>query len=484
MSFLKNNKEKIFSILVWTLIFSIPFGLRRVFYVSIEQLGEFGSIFIYVTDLLLLTCVILGFFILKQNKAFCLSNRIFFISLFIFLLIGGFSVFFSSEKIISLVNFIRLVFLAGFALVIAEAIRGRIIKAPHLMVALGLSAVFQSGVALLQFFKQSSLGLGFLGEPMASIYMSGVAKTFADDLLFLRVFGTMPHANILAAFLVVGFLSLIFLYLKEEKIIKRSLVMGGMFLVLSALVLTFSRSGWIILLISVAGLLFFVFKQNKQKLKEVVIVALVCATFLFAALGWLIYPRAGFMAGEPSVDHRIVYNQIGLDIIKNNPLGIGLGNFTNYAESMNMFSERGLVRQYNRQPVHNLYLLIASELGILGLLVFLFFVGYAIFKFVRALFLKLPDIGLSAILLELKRVSSLPPTVPILMIISVLLFGFVDYFMWTMQAGQLMFWLSLGMILGNLNLKILCSKDLVGAESQEITSRSRSSMDRTQASGA
>jgi len=93
------------------------------------------------------------------------------------------------------------------------------------------------------------------------------------------------------------------------------------------------------------------------------------------ALGILLYIivvllsiEAGLVE-QKSLNERLVLAQNALALIKKRPLlGVGLGNFIPAQAEMLPF-----VRQDVNllQPVHNIYLLIASETGLIGLLVFI-----------------------------------------------------------------------------------------------------------------
>jgi len=107
---------------------------------------------------------------------------------------------------------------------------------------------------------------------------------------------------------------------------------------------------------------------------------------------------------QKSLNERLVLAQNALALIKKRPLlGVGLGNFIPAQAEILPF-----VRQDVNllQPVHNIYLLIASETGLIGLLVFItlavkMFLGgcntslhhraYAIRPYILILFLGLFD---------------------------------------------------------------------------------------------
>ena len=65
----------------------------------------------------------------------------------------------------------------------------------------------QSILGLLQFILQSDLGLQFLGEPSISSDIKGIAKVRLKNFVLFRSYGTLPHPNLLAAFIALAALN-------------------------------------------------------------------------------------------------------------------------------------------------------------------------------------------------------------------------------------------------------------------------------------
>lgn len=75
-------------------------------------------------------------------------------------------------------------------------------------------------------------------------------------------------------------------------------------------------------------------------------------------------------SADPNVEHRLALWRAALDAVYSHPLlGIGYGQFTSYA---------GYLRLWRAQVAHETYLSVAAELGLLGLLVFLWLLGAVI----------------------------------------------------------------------------------------------------------
>jgi len=163
-----------------------------------------------------------------------------------------------------------------------------------------------------------------------------------------------------------------------------------------------------------------------------------CGLFvvIFFSLGWAIFPRATLSRDEPSVNYRVLYNNIGRDIVLQNPLGVGIGNQIFFSEENNLYGKYRIYDNIDWQPIHNLYLLITSELGVFGIISFLYLIFVAtpvFFKKQLFVFLKSPPYYFWFGVVTLS---------------SLLVFGLFDHFLWTLESGKLMLWLVLGIIMG------------------------------------
>ena len=135
-----------------------------------------------------------------------------------------------------------------------------------------------------------------------------------------------------------------------------------------ALILTFSRGGWIALAVAIAVICFFAWRQRRSSLK-VPIAILVILAMIYVPFHSLISAR---MLGDDkgSAESRIPLNKLAFRMIGDNPLlGVGANNFT-------VVMPRYLTSEFRSEflyTVHNTYLLIWTEIGIAGLLAYLAF---------------------------------------------------------------------------------------------------------------
>ncbi|MEK7147175.1 MAG: O-antigen ligase family protein [Patescibacteria group bacterium] len=433
-------------ILFWLFLISIPFGFRILLYQFTPGFHEYESIFLYASDFFLLLAV----FLIFTKFRFVNFTRLSLVklSLAVFLILAGFSVFSAGYKLLAFYNFVRLAFLAAMALAIGKLLEKGFLKLEKILAVIAGLAVVESLIGAAQFYYQKSLGLRFLGESFLGPAVKGVAKIDVEGGHFLRAYGTFPHPNILAAFLLLGLFALYYFWLNrpikgrpfsalKQLFFGDLLIAFGLFAILLGLVLTFSRAGWLIAgLLSVAFIIYLGIDKNyrKQGLRLFMLLFAICY-MLYAIFGWAIAPRVQISFGESAVSQRLTYNQLGFDLIKNHPVGIGIGNQTIFAVENNFYQNIGMNESWQWQPIHNIYLLIASEISIMGLAVFLMFIASLIFRKFKTQNSKLFNF------------LNLDFGIPFIMLVSLLLFGFFDHFLWTLQPGRLMFWLVIGLMI-------------------------------------
>ncbi|TSA44723.1 hypothetical protein D4R51_03220 [bacterium] len=425
-------------------VFLIPFGTKKFLFdfptpFRNYYTSEYTSAFLYGSDILFLVCFSFLFFLkpLSWWGEHFKKFRAPLSSLGVFILISAISVLSADYPLFSIYSFGRLALGILSALMVGAALKSNIIRFREIAVAFSLAAVFQSIVGFLQFMLQKSVGLWFLGETVFVPGTPGIAGISVNGVNFARAYGTMPHANILAGFLVLGLIALFYLFLREERMIFRFLEIAGIFTVLTGLFLTFSRSGWITA--AVATVLFalwelFADKERRKKVLHLVSLILVSCLFLFIVLGWAIFARATLSPSEGPVADRWAYNKIGAELILSHSLGVGVGNQLFYTYHSGLFDKYNVNSWGQWQPIHNLYLMVGAETGILGLISFL--------VFVVLLILRSPGEG------GWSKVMSFELKVTLIMLLALLVSGLFDHFLWDLQLGRLMLWVVIGILLG------------------------------------
>lgn len=304
------------------------------------QANQFNNAAIYLSDILIILSALL---FLPFHKKINIGNRM---HLGLLCILGALIAFHSSVAIEWVVFKIATLFLLYVLIKNGIAKKGRV--SGVFIISMALQALASIG----QFVSQDSLGLSLLGEP--NLASSGIAKIDMGEDKIIRSYGTMPHPNILAGFMVVA----IILNMKFKK--RLPLIA----LCIIGLTLTFSRSGIGALIL--VGFIYAIFniKTISSRRRMMAILAGICVIPVVVALPYL---KTHFLS-TTEIEARLSQLQPAVEMILDNPMGVGFANFTNYVQD---YSDDKL-SPWEYQPVHNVYLLATSELGIIGISVILF----------------------------------------------------------------------------------------------------------------
>jgi len=291
------------------------------------------------------------------------------------------------------------------------------------VVVFSLSMMLQVVIALSQFVLQHSVGgiLYYLGERTFSISTPGISKASIQDVLVLRPYGTLPHPNVLSGYLLTGIILLFGELVPAHS--QRLVIWFRFVLFFSALgvILTLSRMGVILLVLSMSCFLFLSYSNRivKTPILPLLFMLSVFVVF-FIAYGGLF---EGLHSGSETISERVSLMKSAFAMIVNHPLiGVGLNHFlVELPHFTSLTSPVFLI-----QPVHNIFLFIFSELGVFGLLPFLLL---WIVLIRRSIHLKMPV-----------------KTVAFLLLFIFFSIGMIDHYFLTLQQGQLLFACVIGYI--------------------------------------
>lgn len=293
-----------------------------------------------------------------------------------------------------------------------------------LFICIFTAAVFEALLAFSQYFNQGSIGGIFywFGERAFNAGTPGIANASINGQLFLRPYATFSHPNVLAGFLILSML-LLFLFSYKNKYL-RILVFLGSFLGTAALLLTLSRSAilsWIICLIVLFGL-WVVEKYKKRKFNSshlvLSIIILVAITIFIVLQNSFVLQRFSMtkLSDESLVQRQELVTQ-SLNMFWQSPVfGIGINNFFN---NLSIVSPKG--NTFLIQPAHNIFLLVLSETGIVGLIAFLFILSKSLLSILK------------------KQNKYL-----LLCLLAIIFLGMFDHYFLTLQQGQLLLSFVLG----------------------------------------
>ena len=188
---------------------------------------------------------------------------------------------------------------------------------------------------------------------------------------FMRIGGTVGSSNFAAAYLSISLTCAASVLFTDLGRLHKWLATAVLGVGSIALILTFSRGGWLALALSLALLCFVTWRRRGLSLKAP-IAALLLLALLYVPFHALIGARL-FGDDRGSAESRIPLMNLAFRITEAHPLlGVGANNFT-VAMGPYLTSE---FREGFLFAVHNKYLLVLAETGIGGLIAFLaFFAG-------------------------------------------------------------------------------------------------------------
>ena len=419
--------KKILNILLFILVLLLPFQTR--YFLSVGTINniffEYKSISIYLLDIYILLFTIYLFFYNFKNKLFIFSSKriLFLTAIILFNLFLNLSLINSFDKTIS-VYFNLKIFLFSFFIFFLSFIK---INLETIKSSFIISGAIEAFISILQFNNQ------FIG---ANKYF-GVAEKFAFNFdasvlessygRFLRGYGLFPHPNILSLFLLIAFIFLLFKIINiNEKKNNKYLYCFFLGIIFLGIIFAFSRVAiFSAIFITIILLIYKIFNDFKNKtIKEnilfYILIFLIELCIVFS-LKELIFLRIDSNNRLNVISNSERENQYveSFEYIKNNSLiGVGSRNYTIHKYNDLLNNKKTNINSWDLKPVHNIYILFFSELGIFGFLSFLFLV-------------------FSPLLIKMENSFTIA-------YISILFFGFFDHFLITENFGIILLLLFIG----------------------------------------
>ena len=384
--------HKIYNLLLLAFLFLLPWQTRYIWHYGELNKGywEYGTFSIYGTEILLWIILILFFVQHFLRKEFWvnLKTKPKRIILLLFLISAGLSLALSKNFWVSY-NYVFHI-LEAMALMTVLAWQDEKTK---YQIALWAGAVVQGALAISQFLTQHIWDNKWLGMAGQEAYNLGPSVIEFADQRWLRAYGSFGSPNSLGIYLAVLFVLGLVLYLKTESVRTKLLISVGQLLILSGLLVSFSRAAW---LAAVAGALcLFVILIYNRKLSfspesgnpdnstnsgfpiKLGMTALKefgkqISFALLVVIFWLVIFYPVFTA-RFNLNNRLEVKSISerqgqyaevLSFIKSNPiLGVGPGAYTDA-----LHKKYPTLSAWQYQPIHSIYLLALVEIGLIGFL--------------------------------------------------------------------------------------------------------------------
>jgi len=240
---------------------------------------------------------------------------------------------------------------------------------------------------------------------------------------FLRIYGTLPHPNILGGFSFILLLAPVAFFMRKEgpNYLAPLLLLPGT----AVLALTFSRSAWLALIVFGAVLIWKSRYFDRKRLVSLLVI--LSLSFMITLLPYyqLVQARTINTTSHSeafSLIGRAWLNEEAIKMFTEHPLtGVGIGSFI-------IELSRRAGEGYVIEPVHNVLLLAAAELGLPGLVLV---VALLISFFYRLFKTQNPNAILAGAMLTGLCAISL-----------------FDHYLWTLAPGRLMLGLVIGLFVG------------------------------------
>ncbi|MFW0837478.1 MAG: O-antigen ligase family protein [Candidatus Komeilibacteria bacterium] len=391
---------------------------------------QYGSWSLYVTDLFIIALAIIVFYLYRRIKISWLL-----VVGVAWLVYNILTAWWSSNAFLSLYHSAGLI-VAGLFVWLWQ---NRRLNNQWLLGSVALSGVAPALLGMYQWISQNVSASKWLGIATQTVGQSGTAVVEGAGR-WLRAYGSFPHPNILAGWLVISLLALggcLLYYYRRYYQSPWHLSGRGLWtmigwwssltIMLIALLLTFSRSAWLALLVGWLAMGYLLWRQGWQGerrfyVKTSLIMLLIVLMFA-SAFGSLILNRldGNSRLQVQSWQERQTgwHEAISLWQV-NSGWGVGAGNYT-LALANNYPGQPAWVYQ----PVHNLDLLLWAEIGWLGWLL------------INILLLLL----LWHWWLAYQKVS--PQSAPWLQtalaaLLALLVIGLFDHYLWSLHSGILL----------------------------------------------
>ncbi len=364
--------------LLYLALFFLPLQTRWIFHSGLLNGGawEYGNFSLYASDILIIAAFLASLYsAIKTNSrphktfSYWLSWALGILLLILIPL--------SISPAISAFKIGTLVIAAMLAYSISTSTAT--LRSNALTVMLG--AAVSGLLGIWQFLNQSTLAstlFGLASHDSATLGSSVVEAIAPDGVIerWLRAYGSLDHPNMFGGLMAVGLIIASWLWLsRQDK--KNSLeyiaIIVSTVVLSTGLIFSFSRASWLAAAVGLTWLLIYQIIYKKIQLKEaaawlgtlIIVGALISSQYYY-----LFTPRfSGDTRLEQISEHeRIDAASQSFTLISNHPLlGSGLGTYTLDA------AEHTKAKQpsWFFQPVHNIFLLLISEIGIIGFMLLL-----------------------------------------------------------------------------------------------------------------
>ena len=433
--------QKVERFLFYCFILFLPTQLGKHFWPDFSFVSgiriDYLSPIIYFTDVLFV--LLFAVFLLRKRRSFTILNfktqivklkrksKMYFFVCFALLFLVC-NTFFSNNPLLSFYGLLKLCECSFLVIYLVKTIHKRV-HLQWISFLFAVSALFESTLAIAQYVNQGSLNSFFyyFGERTFTGTTPGIANADIGGTLVLRPYATFPHPNVLAGYLLVSIILVWSFVLKSNQ--RWVQLFGVVSLIISsiALLLTFGRVAillWLFLVLFIVGR--NIFKMAKTFRIRVFFVFLLAMGLIILSTSPLVHEISlRFLQtslSDESVTERTELLSASLKMMQAHPfIGVGLDNFIPALAPLQKPMPLGLYLQ----PVHNIFVLVLAETGIVGFVLFIWF-----------------------LVVTVKRIMSQESGIRNMLsclLLIIFFTGSFDHYWLTLQQGQLLFAMILGL---------------------------------------
>jgi O-antigen ligase len=455
---------KIIEYLFYLFVFLLPWQTRWIWhYGQINgDVSQYLVFSLYGTEILLFIILILALVFNIRNKdeelrILNFKNLNFYILIMSFFIVAFLTIAWATDPQVVFYYIIK--FFQGFAILILITN----FKFDYHKIALAFvgAGFVQALLAIYQFMTQSVWENKWLGMAAQISSTGGASVVESESLRWLRAYGSLPHPNVLAGFLIICIvLILILLFLSKNKY-EKIFLWFSLPIVLTGLFFCFSKNAYLALAIGLLFIVIFVYTSHDRQSK-IILSNFLIILVLFMGVLTVIYqdPLSARLEGETRLEvksnyERIVYFSQAKELVEQNWYrGVGLGNYT-----LALFEHLDEKRPaWFYQPVHNVYFLICAELGVVGFVIFALLL-IEIFK--KIYYFKFPEYSGLMNVFDLFKEKTIYDfykermywflcfSAIFIMLLVIMVF---DHYLWTLYFGIILCWLCLGLLLKQISL--------------------------------
>ena len=442
----KNKLSKWIEYLIYVFVFLIPWQTRYIYkYLTLNGSEfEYGKFSIYLSELVLILVIIFLIFYIKPRHLFYNFKNVLTPSgspfkrgriwdlprtvlISFSILLVALITFFGSLNYQS--YFYGLIKLAE-AIILCFLISKIKVNYTKIGIAFVLSIFIHSILGIYQFFSQSVFASKYLGIAQQISSNAGVSVLEGGFGRLLRAYGGFSHPNIFGGFLVIAILFLLIVYFQKaanSKLYSKAIFWFVLIFLFNTLILSFSRSAWLALIISLAVL--FIYSLYKRvvfkKLLSILIILVLVFSINFVLFNDFFKTRIqqqNRLEIKSNIERLVLKNQALNLLNKNWFLGTGINNYV-FAVYKNIDSNLNV---WEYQPVHNVYLLVFIELGILGLILYACLLLCSLYKAFSS--------------------SDLSKFILGLIVLVIIIINFFDHYFYTYWSGLIIMFLIIGLL--------------------------------------